>query len=75
MLTDVQAASLPSMVQTSWVLPTRDRALRPATQRGFIQSLGGVDHLVTIDAGHEVMLTHPEKLATAIIGLMLGRVV
>jgi len=32
--------------------------------------VGGVDELVTIDAGHEVMFTHPRELANVIVGLV-----
>ena len=70
MLTGVPTASLPTSIRTSWVLPIHDRALRPATQRGFIDGLGSVDRVVTIDAGHEVPITHPEELAAAIIRLV-----
>lgn len=71
MLIEIPRDTLPSTVRTSWVLPTRDRALRPATQRKFIRGLGGADRVMAIDAGHEVMITHPEELAAAISELVL----
>lgn len=66
LLTEVVTASLPESVRTSWILTSHDRALTPAIQRRFIESLGGVDDMVVIDSGHEVMFTHPGELAAAI---------
>lgn len=70
LLVEDPKASLPPSVRTSWLLPTRDRALRPASQRSFIGTLGGVDHLVAFRAGHEVMLTHPEQVAIHVVRLV-----
>jgi pimeloyl-ACP methyl ester carboxylesterase len=69
LLTDVPAIALPPSVPRNWILPTRDRALRPAVQRAFVDGLGGVDRVVSIEAGHEVLITHPDELAAEIIEL------
>jgi pimeloyl-ACP methyl ester carboxylesterase len=69
-LTGISTERLPEAVPKSWVLPTRDRALPPHFQRRFIDSVGGVDNLATIDAGHEVMITHPRDLAVQIVELV-----
>jgi pimeloyl-ACP methyl ester carboxylesterase len=69
LITEVVTASWPRSIRKSWVLTQRDRALPAGKQRGFIRNVGGVDRLVTIDAGHEVMVTYPTELANAIVGL------
>lgn len=66
LLAEVPTASLPKSVRRSWVLTSHDHALTPAIQRKFIDRLGGVDDVVTIKAGHEVMFTHPQELAATI---------
>ena len=68
-VTQPSLAHFPDSVRKSWILTQRDRALRPANQRSFIRNLGGVDDLASIDAGHEVMVTHPAELARAIVQL------
>ena len=70
LITEVVAASWPRSTRKSWVLTRRDRALPASKQRGFITNVGGVDKLVSIDAGHEVMFTHPRELANVIVGLV-----
>lgn len=70
LLTEVRAAELPATVRKSWVLTRRDRALTPRKQREFIQNLGGVADLTPIEAGHEVMLTHPIELANVLAELV-----
>ncbi|BBZ14946.1 alpha/beta hydrolase [Mycobacterium branderi] len=69
LLTQAQVGGFPGSMRTSWIVTRRDRALPEAKQRAFIQNLGGVDDLVCIDAGHEVMITHPWELASALIAL------
>jgi pimeloyl-ACP methyl ester carboxylesterase len=59
----VDRSDLPAAIPRSWVLPLRDRSLRPKQQRIFIDNLGGVDDVVEIDACHDVMVSHPEELA------------
>jgi pimeloyl-ACP methyl ester carboxylesterase len=53
----------PAPAPTTWILTLQDRALPPAKQRSFIENLGGVDELVEIDSGHDVMISEPEQLA------------
>jgi thioesterase domain-containing protein len=69
LITQAMVAEVPRAVRKSWVLTRRDRALPPVKQRGFIQNLGGVDDVVHIDAGHEVMITHPGELAQVLVQL------
>jgi pimeloyl-ACP methyl ester carboxylesterase len=59
----VDRSDLSTLIPRSWVLPLRDRSLRPKQQRTFIDNLGGVDDVVEIDACHDVMVSHPEELA------------
>lgn len=69
LLTCAPNLQMPPLITTTWILTRRDRALPPSTQRRFIRALGGVDNLVTIDAGHEVMITHPQRLAAELLEL------
>lgn len=69
LITEIQTVAFPKSVRTSWILTSRDRALKPAVQRKFIDSLGGVDDVVVMNAGHEVMFTHPQELAATIRNL------
>lgn len=50
----------------SYVLCARDRSLPPAWQRRFATQLG-VERTLHIDAGHQVMNTHPELLAALLL--------
>jgi pimeloyl-ACP methyl ester carboxylesterase len=59
----VDRSALSPDIPRSWVIPLRDRSLRPKQQRRFIENLGGVDDVVEIDACHDVMVSHPEQLA------------
>ena len=71
-LTSAATERLPRSVRKSWILTMRDRALSPRLQRRFIQRVGGVHALVQIDAGHEVMFTHPRELAEHVAQLAYG---
>jgi pimeloyl-ACP methyl ester carboxylesterase len=70
LLTETPTGRIPASVRKSWIIPTHDRALPPATQRRFIAGIGGVDETVQIEAGHEVMITHPDDLGNAIVHLV-----
>lgn len=70
LLTGVPKVHSLSNIPAGWVLPTHDRALPPRMQRTFMTHLGALDQVVTIDAGHEVLITHPGALAER-IGAML----
>ena len=59
----VDRSDLPADVPRTWILTTRDRALSVASQHRSIKALGGVDTVIPIDACHEVMISHPERLA------------
>ena len=71
-LTSAATERLPRSLRKSWILPMRDRALSPRLQRTFIHRVGGVHALVQMDAGHEVMFTHPRELAEHVAQLTYG---
>jgi pimeloyl-ACP methyl ester carboxylesterase len=62
----VDRRGLSAQIPRSWVIPLRDRSLRPVMQRRFIDNLGGVDDVVEIDACHDVMVSHPDELAAVL---------
>jgi pimeloyl-ACP methyl ester carboxylesterase len=66
LITEVRKASSLCNIPAGWVLPTHDRALPPRMQRTFMAHLEALDQVVTIDAGHEVLITHPGALAERI---------
>ena len=59
----VDRGALPEDVPRTWILTTRDRALSVKSQHASIAALGGVDAVIPIDACHDVMISHPERLA------------
>jgi pimeloyl-ACP methyl ester carboxylesterase len=63
----VDRSGLPADVPRTWILTTRDRALSVASQHASINALGGVDTVIPIDACHELMFSHPERLAQILI--------
>lgn len=63
----VDRSGLPAGVPRTWILTTRDRALSVASQHASIAALGGVDTVIPVDACHEVMFSHPERLAQILI--------
>jgi len=63
----VDRSDLPSEVPRTWILTTRDRALSVASQHRSIDALGGVQTVITIDACHDVMISHPARLAQILI--------
>ncbi|BBX94248.1 MULTISPECIES: alpha/beta fold hydrolase [Mycolicibacterium] len=63
----VDRSGLPDDVPRTWILTTRDRALSQKSQQASITALGGVQHVIPIDACHEVMISHPEVLAGILI--------
>jgi pimeloyl-ACP methyl ester carboxylesterase len=70
LLIEVPSARWPEVVASTWILPSRDRAQPPSTQRRSIAALGGRIDVRTIDSGHEVMLTHPEELARTLLDVI-----
>jgi alpha-beta hydrolase superfamily lysophospholipase len=73
LVTEVVLAEFPDSVKKSWVLTLRDRALPRKKQRAFIRNVGGVDDVVPMDTGHEVMMTHPDELARVLVQLVDAR--
>jgi pimeloyl-ACP methyl ester carboxylesterase len=63
----VDRSGLPVDVPRTWILTTRDRALSVASQHASIAALGGVQDVIPIDACHDVMVSHPERLAQILI--------
>jgi pimeloyl-ACP methyl ester carboxylesterase len=63
----VDRSGLPQDVPRAWILTTRDRALSVRSQHNSIKALGGVATVIPIDACHEVMISHPERLARILI--------
>jgi pimeloyl-ACP methyl ester carboxylesterase len=54
-------------VPRTWILIEQDRALSPAKQRGFIENLGGVDDVVSLDTCHDAMISKPAELAEILL--------
>jgi pimeloyl-ACP methyl ester carboxylesterase len=63
----VDRSALPDAVPRTWILTTRDRALSQKSQSASIAALGGVEIVISIDACHELMFSHPERLATILL--------
>jgi pimeloyl-ACP methyl ester carboxylesterase len=63
----VDRSALPGDVPRTWILTTRDRTLSNASQQPSIAALGGVKDVIPIDACHDVMVTHPERLAQTLV--------
>ncbi|MGB8403200.1 MAG: alpha/beta fold hydrolase [Mycobacterium sp.] len=69
----VDRSALPPGVPRTWILTTRDRALSINSQTKSIEALGGVDTAVRIDACHDVMISHPQRLAEILLDRCLAR--
>jgi pimeloyl-ACP methyl ester carboxylesterase len=63
----VDRSGLPGDVPRTWILTTRDRALSNKSQQASIAALGGVEDVIPIDACHDVMFSHPERLAQILV--------
>jgi len=63
----VDHSNLPRDVTRTWILTTRDRALSVQSQRNSIGALGGVDHEIPMAACHDLMISHPERLAQILV--------
>lgn len=59
----VDRSDMPEEVARTWILTLRDRSMSPRRQRTYIDELGGVDTVICVDACHDVMYSHPERLA------------
>lgn len=63
----VDRSAMPDDVPRTWILTLRDRALSQRSQRDSIAALGGVHTMIPIDACHDVMISHPQRLAEILI--------
>jgi pimeloyl-ACP methyl ester carboxylesterase len=72
----VWRARIPAELPTTYVKLLRDQALPPALQDGLIMNLeaspGGAVEVVTLDTGHDVMISHPEFLAPVLDRIAAG---
>ncbi len=63
----VDRNDLPSDVPRTWILTLRDHALFRRTQLRSIAALGGVQTLIPVDTGHDLMISEPRLLAEILI--------
>lgn len=63
----VDRSGFPTDVPRTWILTTRDRALSVTSQYASMAALGGVQDVIRIDACHELMFSHPERLAQILV--------
>lgn len=63
----VDREELPAGVPRTWILTTRDRALSHESQHASMAALGGVQEVIPIDACHELMFSHPQRLAQILL--------
>ncbi|WP_084249151.1 alpha/beta fold hydrolase [Mycobacterium avium] len=63
----VDRSALPNDVPRTWILTTRDRALSQKSQQASIAALGGVQEVIPIDACHDLMISHPDRLAQILV--------
>jgi pimeloyl-ACP methyl ester carboxylesterase len=70
---EISRRGLPSTLPRTYVKLSSDRALPSSVQDRMIDNLGGAE-VVTLDAGHEVMLSQPRALARMINELCRARV-
>jgi hypothetical protein len=63
----VDRSGFPDDVPRTWILTTRDRALSVKSQHASMAALGGVQDVIPVEACHEVMFSHPERLAQILV--------
>jgi pimeloyl-ACP methyl ester carboxylesterase len=63
----VDRSDLPDDVPRTWIMTLRDRALSTRQQLAAIESLGGVDTMISLDGCHNVMVSNPAGLAAILI--------
>ncbi|OBI88874.1 alpha/beta fold hydrolase [Mycobacterium sp. 1245805.9] len=56
-------SDLPDGVPRTWIMTLRDRALSVRQQLAAIESLGGVDTMICMNACHDVMFSEPKLVA------------
>ncbi len=63
----VDRSGLPDEVPRTWIMTLRDRALSRRQQLTAVESLGGVDTMISLDGCHNVMVSDPAGLAQVLI--------
>lgn len=63
----VTRQGMPDDVPRTWILTLRDRALSAKMQRQYIDALGGVQTLITMDTCHCLMVSEPKRLAQILV--------
>jgi pimeloyl-ACP methyl ester carboxylesterase len=63
----VDRSGMPDDVPRTWILTTRDLALSQRSQQRSMAAIGGVQEIISIDACHELMFSHPERLAQILV--------
>jgi pimeloyl-ACP methyl ester carboxylesterase len=63
----VDRSGMPDDVPRTWILTTQDRALSQKSQHRSMAAIGGVQEIIAIDACHELMFSHPDRLAEILL--------
>jgi pimeloyl-ACP methyl ester carboxylesterase len=63
----VDRSGMPDDVPRTWILTTRDRALSQKSQQASIAAIGGVQEVISVDGCHDLMFSHPERLAQILL--------
>lgn len=63
----VSRRGMPDDIPRTWILTSRDRALRPRLQRIYIKAIGGVQTLIEMTTCHCPMVSEPEQLAQILV--------
>ena len=63
----VDRTGLPDEVRRTWIVTTCDRALSVHAQHNGIEALGGVQQVIRLPAGHDVMVSHPKTMARILL--------
>jgi pimeloyl-ACP methyl ester carboxylesterase len=63
----VTRAGLDRAIRRTWIELLRDRSLKPSMQQAFIDNLGGVDKVITLDTCHNAMISEPDALAAILL--------
>lgn len=63
----VDRSAMPIEVPRTWIMTLRDRVLTQRAQRDSIAALGGVETVIPIDTCHDLMVSEPRWLATALL--------
>lgn len=60
-------SNLPRQTWRTWILTRRDRLVSARRQHAYMDGLGGVDTILSVDTCHDVMLSQPSWLADRVI--------